>query len=201
MDRASCFLDLFCMRKSEVDIEVLKKIITNRNPEQYGIWERLILHKYGDRMSNTITNRIRYAVERKSDPYLDIVFIFFACMGFEPACQLIITKQLERERKSDDYTFFTQEFVKFARNSITILLRTPFTQEDTYHIVNTCVTVLQMTWIAKTTYFLTISTRFELDARDRETKRRIEETKKIVVPKERISKRDQAAKPIGLTSI
>lgn len=183
METTSCFLDLFCMRKDAVDIEILKKIITNRDPRRYGIWELLLLYTYGDRMSNTITNRIRYSVETKSDPYLDIVFIFFTCMGFEPSCQLIITKQLEREQKPFEYTFFTQEFVKFAKHAINVLLRYPFTQDDTYHAVNTCVSMLQMTWLGKTVYFSVISTKFKLNARDRETKKRLEETKKLTTPR------------------
>lgn len=177
MQSATCFLDLFCAPKSQVDVGVLQKIITNPDPERYGIWERLVIQKYGRRMPNMITRRIRFAVTQTRDPYLDTVFIFFICMGFEPACQRIITQQLQRKRKKAEHVFFTQEFVKIARNFITILLRYPVTRDDVHHVINTCVSLLKVTWTAKTVYFGTISTRYELESRDAEAKKRAEELK------------------------
>lgn len=128
-------------------------------------------------MLNPITACIRYAVTQTRDPYLDTTFIFFVFMGFEPACQVIITKQLQRANKVRDNTFFVQEFIKFARHSITIMLRYPVTREDANHVFNTCVTLLQMTWLTKSVYFAAISTRFEIETRDRELKRRADEAK------------------------
>lgn len=177
MESATCFLDLFCMPRSHVDVEVLKNIVTCTDPARYGMWERLVLEKYGRFMPNMVTRRIRYAATRTKDPYLDIVFIFFVFMGFEHACQRVIIKQLEREGCVEEHKFFTQEFVKFARHSITILFRYPITRDDAHHVINTCVTLLQMTWYAKTTYFAVISTRFEVETRDKELRRRAEETK------------------------
>lgn len=176
MEKATSFLDLFCMRKGHIDIDTLRTIITCQDPARYGMWERLVLEKYGRFMPNMVTRRVRFAVNT-ADPYLDITFIFFVCMGFEPACQRIITKQLERERCVPDYVFFTQEFVKFAKHAITILLRYPVTADDAHHVVNTCVSVLQMTWLSKTVYFSVVSTRFELATRDRDLRRRAEEAK------------------------
>ena len=170
-------MDLFCMRRGEVDVDVLKKIITCKDPERLGIWERLVVQKYGRFMLNIITRCVRYAINDTNDPYLDAVFIFFVCMGFEPSVQRIITKQLQRAKMHTENTFFTQEFVKFARHSITILFRYPVTQDDACHVVATCVSLLQATWLAKTTYFAVISTRFEVSMRDAEMKRRADDAK------------------------
>lgn len=177
MQSASCFLDLFCAPKGSVDVSTLQQIVTNPDPARHGIWERLVVQKYGSRMPNMITRRIRFAVLQTRDPYLDTVFIFFVCMGFEPACQRIITKQLQRKHKRFEHTFFTQEFVKFARNFITILLRHPVTRDDAHHVINTCVSMLKVTWTAKTIYFGTISIRHELESRDIEAKKRAEDLK------------------------
>jgi hypothetical protein len=175
MQSVTCFLDLFCQPKTQVDISLLQKIITNPDPERHGIWERLVKQKYGGLMPNMVTRRIRFVVTKTKDPYLDIVFIFFVCMGFETACQRIITKQLQRKEKKSEHTFFTEEFVKYARHAFTILLRHPVTLEDVHHSINTCVSLLQLTWTAKTVYFSVISTRHELESRDTEAKRRAEE--------------------------
>lgn len=175
MERASCFLDLFCAPKSTVDVGLLQKIVTNPDPACYGIWERLVIQKYGSRMPNMITRRIRFAVTATRDPYLDTVFIFFVCMGFEPACQLIITQQLKRKRKEFEHNFFTQTFVRFARHAIIILLRYPVTRDDAHHVINTCVSLLKVTWKSKVVCFSAISTRHELETRDAEAKKRAEE--------------------------
>lgn len=175
MESATCFLDLYCAPKGQVELTTLQKIITNPDPKCYGIWERLVVQKYGSRMPNMITRRIRFAVMDSSDPYLFADFIFFVCMGFEPACQRIITQQLQRKRKVFEHKFFTNTFVKFARHAIIIMLRYPITRDDANHVFNTCVSLLKLTWTAKTTYFLTISTRYELETRDAEAKKRAEE--------------------------
>lgn len=177
METSTCYLDLFCMRRGQVDIEILKKIVTCPDPERYGLWERLVTQKYGKFMPNVVTACIRYAVNRTKDPYINVVFIFFVCLGFEPACQRIITKQLERAGLYQDNVFFTQEFVKFAYHTFTVMMRYPITQEDAVHVFTYCVSVLQTTWLTKSTYFSIISTTFERTMRDNEMKRRSAEAK------------------------
>lgn len=193
MERASCFLDLFCMRREEVNVDDLRRIITCKDPDCPGIWERLISQKYGKFMLNIITRCIRYAINQTKDPYLDAVFIFFVCMGFETSVQRIITKQLQRAKMHTENVFFTQEFVKFARHAITILFRYPVTQDDACHVVGTCVSLLQVTWLTKSTYFATISTRFEVSMRDAEMKRRADDAKaKDALRLSNKAKRDRA---------
>lgn len=177
MQTASCFLDLFCLPRSHVEIDTLRSIVTCTDPRRYGLWERLVLEKYGRFMPNMVTRRIRFATTRTKDPLLDITFLFFVFMGFEHACQRVIVKQLERAECVKDHKFFTEVFVKFARNNITIFLRQPITRDDARHALNMCVTLLQLTWSCKTTYFLTISTRYEIETRDKELRRRTADEK------------------------
>ncbi len=177
MERASCYLDLFCMRRSDVEVRTLQDIVSCADPERPGIWERLVGQKYQRFMLSVISDCIRYAVTKTKDPYLNSAFIFFVFMGFEPACQRIITKQLQRANLTREHAFFTQEFVKFARHSIVIMLRYPITLDDAHHVFNTCVSLLQVTWLTKCTYFSVISTRFEVETREREIKRRAEDSK------------------------
>lgn len=177
MESANCYLDLFCARRGAVDVEILKKILISEDPAAPGIWYSLVERKYRQFMPTHVRRCFEFAITKADDPYINIVFVFFICMGFEPACQRIITKQLQRANMHRENAFFMQEFVKFARHSITIMLRYPITLDDAQHVFNTCVSTLQTTWLAQTTYFSIISTRFELRMRDLETQRRATEIK------------------------
>lgn len=148
-DDSACWVDSFC--RPDPNIPYLQKIITNPDPDCYGLWERIVLYELGEYAHNFLTRNLRYAVLEYTEPLLYIRFFFFAMIGMEFGLQTIIKKQLERAGDTKRLEFFQTVFIPFARSSQQTLIAQPFDRKNSKRLILLFVALLQFAWKTQTT--------------------------------------------------
>lgn len=145
------FLDDFFINPSP-DLHYLRKIISNKDPSCYGLWERLILQKYQDLMPNVITRTIRHAVVDSESPLLTLRIIFATMVSEEPAVRRIIEQQLKYRDDPKVLEFFKMHFVPFMKTTIDILINYPYYHDEMQWVFAGVVARVQFAWRSKSVF-------------------------------------------------
>lgn len=182
-DGLICFLDTFCkINPTEIDLAFMSTIISHptfRNPEEYGIWERLVTYQFGKFCPNSITRSIRYYVSQEAaTPLINMRVIFFKMMGDEPGVQRIIKEQLTRHQDNERLEFFEKVYVPFAQSATTALLDQPFESWNIKRLFHAYVVLLQLCWLTQSTSTCNLHLQFEKKAEE-ESQYIIEKNKQI----------------------
>jgi len=145
------FLDDFFVNPNP-DLDYLRKIISNKDPSCYGLWERLILQKYQEFMPNVVTRTIRHVVIDSQSPLLTLRIIFATMVSEEPAVRRIIEQQLIRRKDPKILNFFKMYFIPFMKTTIDILVNYPYYHDEMQWVFSSVIGRVQFAWISKSMF-------------------------------------------------
>jgi hypothetical protein len=148
MHITNCFLDDFFV-DPKPNLDYLRKIISNKDPSCYGLWERLILKKYQEFMPNVVTRTIRHVVADSTTPLLTLRVIFATMISEEPAVRRIIEQQLRLRSDARTLEFFKMHFVPFMKVSIDVLINYPYYHDEMQWVFAGVIGRIQFAWKSK----------------------------------------------------
>lgn len=140
------------------DLEYLKKIISNKDPSCYGLWQRLIINKYQVRMPNVVTRSIEHTVHFGKVPLLALRIIFATMISEEPAVRRIIERQLTTRGEIEELDFFKLKFIPFMKACIDILVNYPYTHDEIQWLFAGVIGRIQFAWKSKSVFVCKITT-------------------------------------------
>jgi len=147
MEYSLCFLDDF-LCEPEPDVEYLCRIISSRDPDRLGIWERAVKTKYKEMMPNMVTRMVQYACE-KSKSLLLLRVVFLMMVSEEAAVVPIITGQLKRHTNDEimsllsvESRFQSQRTIKNKRRAALALLKLRYFEDHFLPFLKIAVDVL-----------------------------------------------------------
>ena len=160
MEYSLCFLDDF-LCEPEPDVDYLCKIISGRDPERLGIWERAVKTKYKEMMPNMVTRMVQYACE-KSKSLLLLRVVFLMMVSEEAAVVPIITGQLRRHMNDEigvegpfkrraamaqrKLRYFEDHFLPFLKIAVDVLLNFSYYHDNITWAYVAFVGRAQMAW-------------------------------------------------------
>ncbi len=148
MYATSTYLDDF-FSSPNPDIEYLRKIISNKDPSCYGLWQRLIIHKYQEFMPNVVTRSIHHVVDHGKVPLLSLRIIFATMISEEPAVRRIIEQQLIARNELKNLEFFRMHFIPFIKAVIDILINYPYYHDEMQWVFAGTIARIQFAWRSK----------------------------------------------------
>ncbi len=139
------------------DLEYLRRIISNKDPACYVIWERLVLQKYKKYMPNVVTRMINYSVLNSATPLLTLRVIFATMVSEEPAVRRIVKCQLLNRKEEKTYSFFINHFIPFIKTSIDILVNFPYYHDNIYLVFAYVIGRIQTAWRSKSLHICKVT--------------------------------------------
>jgi hypothetical protein len=139
------------------DIEYLQKIISNKDPSCYGLWERIVLEKYKMYMPRIVTRGIYHSTFQGTVPLLTLKVIFATMISEEPAARRIVQQQLLDRKEKETYDYFMIHFLPFIKTCIDILVNYPYYHDDIYLAYSYVIGRIQFAWNSKSIHVCKIT--------------------------------------------
>lgn len=139
------------------DIEYLKKIISNKDPSCYGLWQRLIIQRYQIRMPNVVTRSIEHSIHDGKIPLIALRIIFATMVAEEPAVRRIIERQLTNKGEVEELEFFKFHFVPFIKICIDVLINYPYAHDEIQWVFAGTIARIQLAWQSKSKHICKIT--------------------------------------------